>query len=197
MQHWLNDRSDHLYPTGRPGSLDNRPRCPMDLPGRGSRALDSGHGSLLQMLLRPQQGQQHEGSSMHRREPPSLVRFVTRKIDDVAVSQPRSSELGDIRNEEAVPMGRTSIEGQRLLPDSGLGPPFQGHAAAFDDDGQNPENDNVWVDSSPEFSKGTKVSTSETTPTHGKPDRSRSPSSLKRTLFEGVSSFLKPGHNQP
>ena len=176
----------------------------MDFPGMGSRAHDSGHGSLLQMLLRPQQGQRHEGPSMHRREPSSLVRFVTRQIDDVAVGQPRSSELGDICDKEAESMGGSPIEGPRLFPDLRLGPHLptaQGSSVAVGEEGQTPHSEDQWVDSSPEFQEGTRAPTPETpisphTP-HGKPGRSRSPSSLKRTLFEGMSSFLKPGNNQP
>lgn len=101
-------------------------------------------------------------------------------------------------------MGGSPIEGPRLFPDLRLGPHLptaQGSSVAVGEEGQTPHSEDQWVDSSPEFQEGTRAPTPETpisphTP-HGKPGRSRSPSSLKRTLFEGMSSFLKPGNNQP
>ena len=72
------------------------------------------------MFLRPAEERHGEGSSERGQEPSSLVRFLARAPDHVAVSQPKSSDFGDIHDTEAKHLEPTSEARGGLLSDSGL-----------------------------------------------------------------------------
>ena len=68
--------------------------------------------SLPPMFLCPAEERHGEGSSERGQEPSSLVRFLARAPDHVAVGQPKSSDFGDIRDTEAKHLEPTSRLGK-------------------------------------------------------------------------------------
>lgn len=172
----------------------------MDVPNSGNGAPSNGGLSLLQMLVQPRQGQRHEGPTPPGREPTALMRFVGRTTNNVAVSKPRSSELGDIRDKETMQMGRTPAEGTGLFSYPGLTQQRGTEVEEIAAEGPNSPRSAAGnrLDSPLAKSVDDEQGDMDLGPSDGDSHSgSRSPTNFKQAIFAGVSSFLNPSNRQP
>ena len=144
----------------------------------------TGHPSLLQMLVQPEQVHGPEGSSQPGRELHPLLHFLPRTPVNVAVGQPRSSQSGDIGDKKTQRLGASPTEGQGLLSGLGLEPPSYSGDLFEVSSPSTPHDDR-------EFNDGTACETSPKR-VHLSPTRSRSPAKTRSGILPSVTSLLSP-----
>ena len=149
----------------------------------------TGHPSLLQMLVQPEQVHGPEGSSQPGRELHPLLHFLPRTPVNVAVGQPRSSQSGDIGDKKTQRLGASPTEGQGLLSGLGLEPPSYSGDLFEVSSPSTPHDDR-------EFNDGTACETSPKR-VHLSPTRSRSPAKTRSGILPSVTSLLSPSKTHP